>query len=84
MNRSEFDKLGTPMKMLAENESEWVSVDTELPDKFNPVLVYVNPPLQMGEIHYGYINKGVFEVTSASGNHADFITHWQHLPEPPQ
>ena len=66
-------------------QMEWISVEDRLPDMdYMPVLVAVCPPSQTNETHYAYIFKGRWNVLDEDGNHADFITHWMPLPEPPE
>ena len=65
---------------------EWISVGDRLPEcAWLPVLVAVCPPSQMSGVHMAYLTTdSKFKVLDESGNHADFITHWMPLPEPPK
>ena len=65
--------------------SEWISVKDKLP-KFDyvTVIVAVMPKFGGDEIHMACTESGSWNVLSANGNHADFITHWMPLPEPPK
>ena len=64
---------------------EWISVDDRMPDiDYYPVLVAVCPKQQTSGTHMAYMVKGAFVVLDEKGNHADFITHWMNLPEPPR
>ena len=64
--------------------SEWISVEDRLPRIYQPVLVAVCTPLQTNEVHLAYQSKDQWHVTTASGNHSDFIGHWMPLPKPPE
>ena len=67
-----------------EISDNWISVKTRLPDiNFISVLVAVCPLNQRPEIHLGYYDT-YWIISSAKGNHEQFITHWQPLPEPPK
>jgi hypothetical protein len=67
------------------SKSQWVSVEADLPQYDNDVvLVAVCPPTQMNGVHMACRRKGRWVVLDESGNHADFITKWQPLPEVPK
>jgi hypothetical protein len=58
---------------------KWVSVDDELPNDGEEVLMYMNDGAVMSDIkcHSGrYSNKYGFERSR--------VTHWMPLPEPPK
>jgi hypothetical protein len=60
-------------------KSKWVSVDDELPNDGEEVLMYMNDGAVMSDIkcHSGrYSNKYGFERSR--------VTHWMPLPEPPK
>ena len=63
--------------------SEWQPIETA-PEDWLPVLVAVCPPLSRNEVHVAYLSRGEWTVLDEQGNHADFITHWMPLPEPPE
>jgi len=63
---------------------EWIKIEDRTPEfDYTSVIVAVMPSFGGNETHMGYIKGRTWVVTSASGNHADFITHWMPLPEPP-
>ena len=62
---------------------EWNKVENNLPSVYETVLVFVNASNYQG-VHMAWNKKGKLEVLDESGNHNDFITHWQKLPEPPK
>ncbi len=76
---------------------EWISVKDRLPEKQDPVLVYVPPCSHNGEEYIGYVgmayytysvNGGWWGGTDGSVYGAIGIipnpTHWMPLPEPPK
>lgn len=59
--------------------STWTTVDTELPDSNETVLVFApeaDPPVWMG-----YIEDGEWWLVDA---YRARVTHWMPLPEPPE
>ncbi len=66
--------------------SDWISVKDELPHNWIAVLVAVCPTSKSSEVHMALIEKkgDKFTMLDEQGNHADFITHWQALPPPPE
>ena len=71
-----IDLIHLSINDLAPN---WVSVDDELPDEGEEVLMYMNDGAVMSDIkcHSGrYSNKYGFERSR--------VTHWMPLPEPPK
>jgi hypothetical protein len=61
---------------------KWIPVDDSLPTPWTEVLISVCAPLSRSEVCYGYYSDK-WVVTSVEGNHANFVTHWMPLPDPP-
>jgi hypothetical protein len=65
--------------------SEWISIEDRLPELYYcAVLVAVCPNTSHNQVNVAYRNTDGWHVMDEEGNHADFITHWQPLPEPPK
>ena len=64
-------------------KSEWVSVNTKMPDLYQDVIVNTKT---VG-VKIGYADKATIAHKRSTVNvsgHARVITHWMPLPEPPK
>jgi hypothetical protein len=59
----------------------WSSVDDELPDDGEAVLIYQED----ADVWMGFLDGDVWRLIDGSRcDEHEPVTHWQHLPEPPQ
>jgi hypothetical protein len=58
--------------------SQWISVEEQLPEELDSVLVFLD-----GEICVGYLSRGWFIEGKDNDCFAFYPTHWMPLPAPP-
>lgn len=64
--------------------NNWIEVTDRLPDfHYNNVLVAVTKKGYESQIHIAHRYEGKWVITYIKGDHCDFITHWQYLPDNP-
>ena len=71
---------------LAEN-GRWISVDLNLPDKSERVLVYYGSGVQVVEYsakHKMFNTHDSADIEEARSTAFDDVTHWMPKPEPPK
>lgn len=63
---------------------EWVSIDVELPDDAETVLLFA-PGVVDGDVLVGFLDGGLWRTVEAwpIGPLTGVVTHWGHFPGPP-
>jgi len=63
-------------------EREWISVDKELPDHIQNVVVYAND-IVMSWRETAWYGNGCWHIADKEEMYIPIITHWMPLPSPP-
>ncbi len=73
---------------MTQDEKRWISVEDELPEINQDILVADN----LKQVKAGYLSVDIFGVKywHTAGQRYDFnsglkrVTHWQYFPDPPE
>ena len=64
--------------------NNWISVEDELPDYYNLVMIYVGYDVTFGWlVKNNWHNWRYFSDSEVDMIWSNDVTHWQPLPEPP-
>jgi len=62
--------------------NEWISVENDLPEQFEYVLVCREKPLGKYVVEMGYLDREY--CWRVFGGKADHVAYWMPLPKPPE